>query len=208
MSNVAASGGYYIACAADYIVAQPATITGSIGVFGALPNVQKMLENKLGITVNRVSTNTSADFYSGLRPLSHHETVQLQKLVDETYLTFTQRVADGRKLPIAYVDSIGEGRIWSGVDALKLGLVDTLGGLDVAIAKAAQLAKIEKYSTVEYPKMKDFWEEFTESFMDAKISNRLQKSPLRDTYLYFQYLESALEMKGVQARMPYVIEIR
>jgi protease-4 len=207
MGNYAASGGYYISCAADYIVAQPTTITGSIGVFGMFPNVQKMLESKLGITVDRVKTNTSADFYSGNRPLSLHETLQLQTMVDETYSTFMQRVADGRKLRTSFVDSIGQGRVWSGVDALNLGLVDTLGGLDVAIAKAAQLAKLEKYTPVEYPKMKDFFEEFMETFTDAKISSRLQKSPLYETYLYFQYIESALEIKGVQARMPYLISI-
>jgi protease-4 len=151
MGDYAASGGYYISCAADYIVAQSATITGSIGVFGVVPNMQKMLEKKMGITVDRVNTNASSDFFSALRPLSNYEIVQLQKMVNETYSIFTQRVADGRKLRLSFVDSIGQGRVWSGADALDLGLVDTLGGLDVAIAKAARLAKIEKYSTVEYP---------------------------------------------------------
>jgi len=207
MGDYAASGGYYIACAADYIVAQPATITGSIGVFGVFPNVQKMMEKKLGITVDRVNTNTYSDLASIMRPLSSHETAQLQKLVDDTYATFMQRVADGRKLRTSFVDSIGQGRVWSGIDALNLGLVDTLGGLDIAIAKAAQLADIEKYSTVEYPKMKDFYQELMESFLDTKISNRFQKSSLYETYLYFQYIESALELKGIQARMPYVISI-
>ena len=207
MGYLAASGGYYIACAADYIVAQPTTITGSIGVFGMFPNMQKMLENKLGITADEVNTNAFSDFGNITRPLSSYETARLQKLVDETYFTFMQRVADGRKLQTSFVDSIGQGRVWSGIDALRLGLVDTLGGLDVAIAKAAQLAKIEKYAAVEYPKMKNFYEEFMETFLDTKISNRMQKSSLYETYLYFQYIESALELKGVQARMPYVIHI-
>ena len=207
MGSMAASGGYYIACAADYIVAQPTTITGSIGVFGVFPNVEKMLEKKLGITVDRVNTNTSADALSMLRPLSSYETTQLQKIVDNTYFTFMQRVADGRKLRTSFVDSIGQGRVWSGVDALNLGLVDTLGGLNVAIAKAAQLAKIEKYSTVEYPAMKDFYQEFMQAFLDTKISNQIQKSPLYETYLYFHYVESALGLKGIQARMPYLISI-
>ena len=207
MGGMAASGGYYIACAADYVVAQPTTITGSIGVFGIFPNLQKLMEKKLGITVDKVSTNTYADFYSGDRPLSNYEYMQLQKMVDEVYFTFIQRVADGRGVTTRFVDSIGHGRVWSGADALRLGLVDTLGGLDVAIAKAAQLAKIDKYSTVEYPKMKDFYQEFMEPFLDAKISNRMQKSSLYETYIYFQFIESVLEMKGVQARMPYIISI-
>jgi len=188
-------------------VAQPTTLTGSIGVFGAFPNMQKMLENKLGITADRVNTNTYADVTSVTRPLSVYERAQLQKMVDETYTVFMQRVADGRKLRTSFVDSIAQGRVWSGADALNLGLVDTLGGLDIAIVKAAQLAKIDKYSTVEYPKMKDFYQEFMEAFLDTKISNRLQKSALSETYFYFQYLESALELKGVQARLPYVIVI-
>ena len=207
MGDCAASGGYYISCAADYIVAQPTTLTGSIGVFGAFPNMQKMLENKLGITADRVNTNTYADVTSVTRPLSVYERAQLQKMVDETYTVFMQRVADGRKLRTSFVDSIAQGRVWAGADALNLGLVDTLGGLDIAIVKAAQLAKIDKYSTVEYPKMKDFYQEFMEAFLDTKISNRLQKSALSETYFYFQYLESALELKGVQARLPYVIVI-
>jgi len=207
MGDYAASGGYYISCAADYIVAQPATLTGSIGVFGAFPNMQKMFENKLGITADRVNTNACADVTSVVRPISNYEYAQFQKMVDETYAVFTQRVADGRKLWLSFVDSIGQGRVWSGVDALNLGLVDTLGGLDIAILKAAQLANIEKYSTVEYPKMKNFYQEFVEALFDAKISNRLQKSALYETYLYFQYMESALELKGIQARLPYVIAV-
>ncbi|MCL2132132.1 MAG: signal peptide peptidase SppA [Lentimicrobiaceae bacterium] len=207
MGYMAASGGYYIACAADYIVAQPTTITGSIGVFGMFPNMQKMLENKLGITADKIITNAFSDFGNTTRPLSTYEIARLQKLVNETYFTFMQRVADGRNLSTSFVDSIGQGRVWSGVDAMNIGLVDTLGGLDVAIAKAAQLAKIEKYSAVEYPKMKNFYEEFMGSLLDAKIANRMQKSPLCETYLYFQYVESALELKGVQARLPYVISV-
>jgi len=208
MGSTAASGGYYIACSADYIVAQPTTITGSIGVFGVFPNMQKILENKFGITVDRVNTNSSADVTSPFRPLSNYEIVKLQKMVDETYSTFMQRVADGRKLTTEFVDSIGQGRVWSGVDALNLGLVDTLGGLDVAIAKAAQLANLKKYSISEYPRMKDFWEEFMDAFLNTKISSRFPKSSLYKTYLYFQYIESVLEMKGIQAKIPYVIEIQ
>ena len=207
MGYLAASGGYYIACAADYVVAHATTITGSIGVFGLIPNVQKMMEKKLGLTVDKVNTNASSDFISVNRPLSTFEISQLQKQVDETYSTFTQRVADGRKVQISFVDSIGQGSIWSGADALHLGLVDTLGGLDVAIAKAAQLANLEKYSTVASPRMKDFFEQFMESFTDAKISNRMQKSPLYETYQYFKYIETVTELKGIQARLPYIISI-
>ena len=207
MGDYAASGGYYIACASSYIVAQPTTLTGSIGVFGIIPNAEKMLANKLGITVDRVKTNQRSDGINMYRPMDNYERIVLQKQVDKVYDVFVKRVADGRNLRISYVDSIGQGRIWSGEDALRLNLVDTLGGIDIAIKKAAQLADISDYAISERPIMKDFLTEFTESFLDTKISSRLQKSPLHQTYTYFQFIESALELKGVQARLPYVVVV-
>ena len=207
MGDYAASGGYYIACASDYIVAQPTTITGSIGVFGTIPNMEKMLANKLGITIDRVKTNKYSDAISATRSMDNYERNALQNMVEKVYATFIKRVADGREMTTSYVDSIGQGRVWSGIDALNLRLVDTLGGLDVAIAKAAEFADISDYAISERPAMKDFFQEFTESFMDARISTRMQKSNLHKTYSYFQFVESALELKGVQARIPYIIEI-
>jgi len=207
MGDLAASGGYYIACASSYIVAQPNTITGSIGVFGVIPNAEKLLENKLGITVDRVKTNPHSDGISALRRMDDYERAVLQKYVENTYSVFVKRVADGRQLSASFVDSIGEGRVWSGVDALRLNLIDTLGGLNVAIEKAAELANITNYAISERPVMKDFFQEFIESFMDNSVSMKIKKSPLHQTYTYFQFVESALELKGVQARVPYIIEV-
>ena len=207
MSDLAASGGYYIACAGSYIVAQPNTITGSIGVFGMIPNMEKMLANKLGITVDRVKTNQHSDIATVTRSLDSYETDVMHKMVEKTYSTFVKRVADGRHLNTTFVDSIGEGRVWAGVDALRLHLVDTLGGVNVAIEKAAQLADISNYSISERPVKKDVFQEFMEAFMDNGVAVKMKKSPLYQTYTYFQFAESALEMKGVQARIPYIIEI-
>jgi protease-4 len=207
MSDYAASGGYYIACAGSYIVAHPSTITGSIGVFGVIPNIEKLLGNKLGITVDRVTTNHHSDAISITRSLDDYERVVLQKAVEKTYETFLKRVADGRNLSTSFVNSIGEGRIWSGVDALRLNLVDTLGGLDVAISKAAELADITNYSISEQPALKDFYEELMDMFMESKIKTNMQKSNLYRTYTYFNFAESVLEWKGIQARVPYMIEI-
>lgn len=207
MGDYAASGGYYIACAADYIVAQPTTVTGSIGVFGVIPNIGKALENKLGITIDRVKTNSHADFISATRSMTDYERAVMQQHVENTYSVFTQRVADGRNLPQTYVDSIGQGRVWSGIDALRLNLVDTLGGIDVAIAKAAQLAELSDYMLTERPAMKDFFQEFMETFGESRIESKIQKSGLGQVHSYLRFMESALEMNGVQARMPYFIEI-
>jgi protease-4 len=207
MGDYAASGGYYIACAANYIVAQPTTITGSIGVLGMVPNMSKMLENKLGITIDRVKTNTHADFISTTRGMTDYERAVMQQFTENWYDVFTQRVANGRNLSQSYVDSIGQGRVWSGVDALRLNLVDTLGGIDVAIQKAAQLAEISEYTLIERPIMKDFLQEFMETFANTKMESKLAKSGLGQTYQYFRFVESALEMNGVQARLPYYIDI-
>ena len=207
MGDYAASGGYYIACASSYIVAQPTTLTGSIGVFGVIPNAEKMLANKLGITVDGVKTNSHSDGLGIHRPMDNYERTILQKHVDNVYSVFTKRVADGRNVSISYVDSIGQGRIWSGEDALRLNLIDTLGGIDIAIKKAAQLADISNYAISERPIMKDVLTEFLESFMDNSISMKMKKSNLHQTYTYFQFIESALELKGVQARIPYIIEV-
>jgi protease-4 len=207
MSDYAASGGYYIACAGSYIVAQPTTITGSIGVFGMIPNIEKLLANKLGVTVDRVTTNRYSDAISMTRPMTTYERDVLQRQVEQTYSVFTKRVADGRSLRATFVDSIGQGRVWSGVDALRLNLVDTLGGLDVAIRKAAELANTTDYDIMELPVMKDFLQEFVESFFNIKVSSTLKQSALQQTYTYFNFVESTLEMKGIQARIPYKVEI-
>lgn len=214
MGDVAASGGYYIACAADKIYAQPNTITGSIGVFGVLPNIERMMKSKLGITYDRVTTNKHSDIGSVSRPMDDFEFRTIQKGVDDIYSDFTQKVADGRAhtgLTQATVDSIGQGRVWAGTDALKIGLVDELGGLNVAIAEAAKRVNLtaDQYVVAEYPEIKSPFEELIEDLKgDTKMKiliNNFGLSPEMMLYLYD--LNMLLKQKGIQAKMPYSIEI-
>ncbi len=209
MGDVAASGGYYIAAAADQIFAMPNTITGSIGVFGMLPNMKGFFNNKLGITFDGVKTSQYADFGDVTRPLSDKEYLILQRSVDDIYDQFTGIVSEGRNLPVHRVDSIGQGRVWSGTDALSLGLVDKLGGLNAAIEAAANLAGIEDYQTKDYPERKDPFQELLEGF-SAEVSERIIRLQLGNDEMLikqFQYLKEVREMKGVQARMPFYLDI-
>src|ERR1700758_4976599 len=157
MGDVAASGGYYISCAADRIFAQPNTITGSIGVFGLSPNAQKLFSEKLGINIDTVNTNKHSDLGSLFRPASAQEAAYIQKSVEQVYSTFTKRVAEGRGMKQADVDSIGQGRVWSGADALTIKLVDELGGINDALKYTANKANLKEgdYEIVGYPKQKD-----------------------------------------------------
>ena len=207
MGDVAASGGYYIACGANKIIADPTTITGSIGVFGMIPNMKKLFNNKLGITIDGVKTNTYSDFMSTLRPLDTYEYNVILKSVENIYTTFIKHVAEGRKLSIAEVDSIAQGRVWSGSDAKKIGLVDDFGGLQKAIEAAAKLAKIETYKIISLPKQKDPFTQIIESLTGKTSSVQFVKEQLGDNYTYYQYLQSIKKMKGVQALMPYILEI-
>lgn len=204
MGDYAASGGYYISCNSDYIFAQPNTLTGSIGVFGMIPSFQNFLKNKLGITIDGVKSNKHADYGTGLRPMDETELSRLQLSIEQVYGTFIQRVADGRHMSTAAVDSIGQGRVWAGKDALAIGLVDKLGSLDDAIAKAAELAKISNYSLVNYPKDKPWFSILinNDEDVEAALQQRLGK-------LYFMYhgLEQVVSQEGVQARMPMEIFI-
>ncbi|GHU86177.1 signal peptide peptidase SppA [Bacteroidia bacterium] len=154
--NYAASGGYYISCQCSYIVCNPACLTGSIGVFGTIPNPEKLLNDKLGLKFENVSTNAHSDFLTGVKPMSDFEKNIMQKYVEETYSTFVSHVATGRNMEKSNVDSIGQGRVWCGVNALEIGLIDTFGGLNDAVKKAAELAELEDYKIVVYPKVKDF----------------------------------------------------
>lgn len=204
MGDYAASGGYYIACNSNYIIAQPNTLTGSIGVFGMIPSFQNLLKNKLGITVDVVKTNQHADYGTGLRPLDGTEMATIQNSIEQIYSTFTKRVADGRKMTVAQVDSIGQGRVWAGVDALNLGLVDKLGNIDDAIAKAAELAKISNYSIVYYPKQKDW---FTLLFSNDDELEAALKTKLGSLYFTYEGIDYVLNQKGIQARIPMEITI-
>lgn len=204
--DVAASGGYYIACAADTIVAQPNTITGSIGVFGVLFNAQKMLQNKFGITVDTVKTNRFADLGGPLRPLSEVEREIIQESVNDIYFDFIGKVGQGRGLTTAEVDSIGQGRVWSGKDALRIGLVDVLGGLNDAVAIAARMAGLEDYRVTELPEQKDAMEQIIKDLTGGG-EEALLKARLGSYYNYMRDVESMMNMRGVQARMPYTIYI-
>ena len=172
--NYAASGGYYISCMADKIFAQPNTLTGSIGVFGTIPNTQELLTKKLGFDFDEVKTNKNATAFKSMsRPMSAYEKAVMQQNIEEIYEGFVSKVAAGRGMTWAQVDSIGQGRVWSGTNALQIGLVDSLGGLEDALAYAASLAGLENYTTVEYPKEKDFMTQLMEMF-SAKASAKMQ----------------------------------
>ncbi len=202
--DVAASGGYYLSCNADSIFAQPNTITGSIGVFILLPNMQKFFQNKLGMTFDGVKTSPDADALSVTKPLSPAQRQYLQNDVDTIYHTFKQRVADGRKLTLEYVDSIGQGRIWSGTRALELKLVDRSGGLDDAIACAAKLARITSYGLKEFPEPRNIFDMiFGEYQRDAKQSAIREELGAEGTKTY-NTIKRARGVMGVsQARLPF-----
>jgi protease-4 len=207
MGDVAASGGYYIACAADSIFAQPNTITGSIGVFGIIPNMQKFFKNKLGITFDGVKTGRYADIGSINRPLTDAERMIIQQEINKVYSTFTQKVADGRKKSQSYVDSIGQGRVWSGTEALQNGLVDRLGNIDDAIASAAKKAKLKDFKIVSYPDQVDPIKSFFDNSGD-KIKTYFMKRELGDQFIYYEQMQHAINLSGVQARIPYNIQVK
>jgi len=205
--DVAASGGYYIAQASDKIFAQPNTITGSIGVFGMIPNGKKLFNN-LGFDFDEVSTNANSDQLKSLTtPLSSTAKNTIYKSIVLTYNKFVNHVATNRKLTYEQVDKIGEGRVWSGKRAKEIGLVDSFGNLNDAINEAAKLAKIEKYSTTSYPNRKDSFEEYLEKFQGKSVEASLQKELGTDGMKIYKEIKMINEQKGVQLRLPYDIEI-
>ena len=214
MGDLAASGGYWIATAADTIVADPQTLTGSIGVFGVLFNIGGALDSKLGITTDRVRTSAYADMFSGMRPLAPQERALLEQAISATYQQFLQKVADSRGLDIEAVDEIGQGRIWSGQQALDLGLVDVLGDLDTAIAIAAEKAGLEEgtYRTRLLPRPQTFMEELNDalSAQAGPLLHSLRSTPAeRALVRHARLLDQLAAMHGtVQARMPMEITIR
>lgn len=206
MGDVAASGGYYIACAADTIVAQPNTITGSIGVFGLMFNGQKFLNDKIGVTVDVVKTNAHADIGSTFRKLTTSERNIIQYGVEEIYDVFITHVGEGRNLTKAQVDSIGQGRVWSGANAKNIKLVDVIGGLKDAISIAAKKAKLTDYRIVSLPEQKDPVEQILEQ-ISGDNETSIMKSQLGESYKYYKSFKNILKMQGIQARLPYDIEI-
>ncbi|MCK5456332.1 MAG: signal peptide peptidase SppA, partial [Melioribacteraceae bacterium] len=201
-SRYAASGGYYISCAADKIVAEPTTLTGSIGVFSIIPNTKKFFDSKLGITFDKVMTGKYSDFVSGIRTLTKFEKQILQKQVNRVYEQFVNNVAAGRKLDYSAVDKIGEGRIWSGLQAKEIGLVDELGGLDKAIEIAADISELENYRIVEYPEIRDPFEVFIETLYDD-VSLQLFGSELNDIIEHYSKAINLIKGNKIQARLPF-----
>lgn len=208
MGDVAASGGYYIACQADTIVANPTTITGSIGVFGVLMNAKEMMNNKLGITIDTVKTNKHADIGTIFRPLTKVERQIIQNSVENVYDTFISRVSLGRNLSKEYVDSVGQGRVWTGRDALELGLVDVLGGLETAIEISSNMADLQDYRIVNLPKQKDPIEVLLQDLMGEEVRSSIVKKELGDFYDTYMELKNINSMDQIQMRMPQTFEIR
>jgi protease-4 len=207
MGDLAASGGYYISCAADSIIAEPNTITGSIGIFAIIPNLQKLFNDKLGITFDGVKTGKYSDLGNISRPLSDEEKAILQNNVNRGYDDFTKAVAEGRHKTQAYIDSIGQGRVWTGTQAVKIGLVDRLGNINDAIRSAAKKANIKTYKLVAYPEQKSFLNKFG-SGLSTKMKTHFVKSELGENYRYYDQIKSVTQMMRVpQARIPYDIVI-
>ncbi|MCP4443179.1 MAG: signal peptide peptidase SppA [Aureispira sp.] len=226
MGDVAASGGYYISANADRIFAEDNTITGSIGVFGMIPNTRGLMEGKLGLTMDTVKTGKFSSSMSGagFYEFTEQEGQIIQESIDEIYTVFKTRVSDGRKMSMANVDSIAQGRVWLGTKAKEIGLVDELGGLEEALASAAQFANLTDYRVVSYPKTKSFQESLMESFggdneedatkAQAKLQALINKIPqnalakeLGDFYPIFENFKKINEYKGIQMRMPFEIVV-
>jgi protease-4 len=210
MGNVAASGGYYIAAGANKIFAEPTTITGSIGVFGTVPNISELAKD-IGVNAEQVGTNANSVDYSLFEPMSEAFRNQVQESIEDTYSTFLERVAQGRGISVAQADSLAQGRVWSGVDAKRIGLVDELGTLEDAIAAAANLAEINTYGIRKYPKYKSGFERFMEDLEGAtvQLKNKIIIDEIgEEPYLVLKDLKSSMEQKGVQARMPFILNIK
>ena len=206
MGDYAASGGYYIACNTDRIFAQPTTLTGSIGIFGIFPNIGG-LTDKLGIKFDNVKTNKYSDFGATYRPMSTEERVILQRYINNGYELFTKRCAEGRNMNIDSLKAIAEGRIYSGTDAMRLGLVDEMGGLEEAIAFAAKKANISDYTLKYYPSVKSLIEQISDIF-STSVEERIVKSQLGENYRLFRTIQRAQTTTGIKAIMPYSITVK
>lgn len=211
MGNYAASGGYYISCPADYIFAQPTTLTGSIGVFGMFPNVQGLVTEKIGINIDQVCTNESSDFGTIMRPVTEKEYNYVLESIEDFYQLFISRVYNGRSGKgaegqvidgTAAVDSIGQGRVWAGADAIAIGLVDEIGGLNDAVKKAVEMAGLSDYKIVEFPETKG-WKSILSEEFDLDISTRIMQRELGADYEYYKQLQQIKNTTGIQARMEY-----
>lgn len=209
MGDVAASGGYYIAAPADTIIAGPGTITGSIGVFGMFPNVQELMNDKIGITTDVVKTNKNANIISPMDPLDPEERAILQKMVDDFYIKFVNLVADGRGKTYDEIDAIAGGRVWAGSNALELGLIDMHGGLVKSIEVAAEMAGLENYRIQELPRLEDPMAAIMKQLTGGSLvkADQILKHELGDSYRHYRKIQEIRDMHGIQAVMPYEIEL-
>lgn len=206
MGGVAASGGYYISCAADKIFAEASTITGSIGVFGLIPNMKGMFNNKLGINIDRVNTNTFSDGLTPFRPLEEKEKEALKSMIEDIYSDFTQKVADGRGMTQANVDSIGQGRVWTGINAKEIGLVDEIGGLNDAIAFAVKTSNLEDYRLDEMPAQEDPFEKMMKG-LSSEVRIQILGEDIGKAEHYYRNIKSVISTRGVYTRLPVEIII-
>ncbi len=205
MGDYAASGGYYIACKADKIFANNTTLTGSIGVFGIMPNVKEFLNDKLGVYVDTVNTHKYSDLGTGFRQLTSYERSVIQKSVEDIYSTFISHVSQGRGMSVDQVDAIGQGRVWSGIDAKKLGLIDEIGGLEQAIICAAELSDLKDYRIITLPKRTD---ELEELFKDFSVEHNIRLPEfLNISEKTINQLEFLNSKDKIQTRIPFLMEI-
>jgi protease-4 len=204
--DLAASGGYYISCPADKIVASPNTITGSIGIFGMIPNAGELLHEKLDISTDVVKTNKNSDLITMTRSMTDYEKQLMQQSIEQGYDNFISHVAEGRGMTKEAVDEIGQGRVWSGELAKGIGLVDEFGGLKDAIALAAEIEGLEDYRTVALPTLPNPFEEFFKMGGNS-VRTRILKNELGEKYRYYEYFKKATGMNGIYARLPYDIYV-
>ena len=210
MGNVAASGGYYIAVGANKIFAEPTTVTGSIGVFGTVPNMTELAAD-IGINAEQVGTNKNSLEYSFFEPMTSEFRGYVQESIEHTYNTFLQRVSQGRNISMAEADSLAQGRVWSGVDAKRIGLIDELGNLEDAIAEAARMAELSDYGIKKFPKYKTGLERILEDLggASAKVKQEFIEEEIgTEAYSILKQVKSAMNQEGVQARMPFVLDIK
>ncbi len=209
MGDVAASGGYYIAAPADTILASPNTITGSIGVFGLFPNIEVLLNDKIGISTDVVKTNKHSDVMSIKNPLDPAERAYIQRMVDDTYNTFVNVVAEGRSKSYEEIDAIGGGRVWAGANALELGLIDMFGGLEKSIEVAAEMAGLENYRVQSLPKLDDPMTAIMKQLTGgaAVRAERILRNELGDQYIHYKKIQEIKNMHGIQMIMPFEFEV-
>ena len=208
MGGMAASGGYYMSCNSNWIVAEPTTLTGSIGIFGMFPDMSQLLTQKLGVKFDEVKTNKNATFGTTTRPMNEEEMSYLRAYIDRGYSLFRKRVADGRRMTTDQVEALAQGHVYLGQDALKIKLVDQLGGIDAAITKAAQIAKLKEYYTISYPEQKDFLAQFMES---SNLGNNLDEQMRNAFGIYYEpfyLLKQMNQLNPIQARIPFIINVK